>query len=84
MAAANAATQAKATARDSLTAAVRGLVKLIQAKPNVTDESSAVISWNAYQRPQNVEKSESREGTRRAFGACHSATPLGGPQESIQ
>ena len=43
MAAANAATQAKATARDSLTAAVRGLVKLIQAKPNVTDESKQAI-----------------------------------------
>ena len=43
VAAASAATQAKATARDALTVAVRGLVKLIQAKPGVSDESKQAI-----------------------------------------
>ena len=41
--AASAATQAKTTARDALSAVVRALVKLIQAQPSVSDESKQAI-----------------------------------------
>lgn len=43
VAAASAATQAKATAHDGLVAITRAVVKLIQAKPAVTDESKQAI-----------------------------------------
>lgn len=42
-AAARAAVQAKNTARESFTAAIRALVKVIQAKPSVSDESRQAI-----------------------------------------